>query len=177
MRRRWQPSGWAGSTAGCSGSRAANWSQSGSISHDGRTGTGLLSDHRASQLHDHRDLCPPCRRGSLHCRLSVRALSQPGVVHRNGRQEQGPRTAPGGPAAVSSHPRRGRTTAHADQRYTGVWGRRSVARRRVMVCCRRGLTPMRRKSVPWRRAVRRAASRARRPAASQKERPTTSSSR
>jgi hypothetical protein len=34
--------------AGCSGSRATNWPQSGSVSHDGSAGTGLLSDHGAS---------------------------------------------------------------------------------------------------------------------------------
>ncbi len=38
--------------------------QSGSASHVGSTGTGLSNDHRASQLHDHQDLCLPCRRGT-----------------------------------------------------------------------------------------------------------------
>jgi hypothetical protein len=39
-RGRWQPSGWSGWYTGRSGSGAANWSQSGSVSHGGRVGTG-----------------------------------------------------------------------------------------------------------------------------------------
>jgi hypothetical protein len=49
---RWQPSGWFGWYTGGSGSRVANWSQSGSAGHDGSAGTGLLSDRGASQLHE-----------------------------------------------------------------------------------------------------------------------------
>ncbi len=75
MRRRWQPSGWSGCNSGRSGSRATNWFQSGSVSHDGSAGTGLPSDHRASQLHDHRDLCPFCCRGPQP-RLSARPLTR-----------------------------------------------------------------------------------------------------
>ncbi|WP_327434744.1 transposase [Streptomyces sp. NBC_01236] len=58
MRRRWQPSGWSGWNSGRPGSRATNWSQSGSVSHDGSAGTGLPRDHRASQLHDHPGPAP-----------------------------------------------------------------------------------------------------------------------
>ncbi|MER6530872.1 DUF3592 domain-containing protein [Streptomyces sp. NPDC001508] len=50
MRRRWQPSGYSGWYSDRSGSKATNWSQSGSVSHDGSAGTALLSDHRAPQL-------------------------------------------------------------------------------------------------------------------------------
>lgn len=50
--RRWQPSGRPGWYTGGSGSRVAKWPQSGSASHDGSAGTGLLSDRRASQLHE-----------------------------------------------------------------------------------------------------------------------------
>lgn len=41
IRRRWQPNGWDGSIVGCLGNNAANWYHSGSVSHEGRTGTGL----------------------------------------------------------------------------------------------------------------------------------------
>src|SRR5215216_1311827 len=39
MRRRWQPSGWVGETAGRSGSSAENWTHRGSNRQTGRTGT------------------------------------------------------------------------------------------------------------------------------------------
>jgi hypothetical protein len=60
---------------------AANWPQSGPVSHDGNTGTGLSSDHRASQLHDRQDLCLSCCRGTTT--PPIRATSK--TIARYGR--------------------------------------------------------------------------------------------
>ncbi|MEU2673122.1 GrpB family protein [Streptomyces sp. NPDC007164] len=50
------------------------------MSHDGSTGTGLLSNHRASQPHDHRDLRPFCCRCPQPC-LSAWPLTGQGYRH------------------------------------------------------------------------------------------------
>jgi hypothetical protein len=49
----WQPSGWPGSYAGRGGSSAANWTHSGSSTHDGTAGTGSPVITKRRQLHDH----------------------------------------------------------------------------------------------------------------------------
>lgn len=84
MRGRWHPSGWDGSTFGRSGSKAANWSQSGPVSHDGSTGTGspVITERRNSMI---TETCarlaawvphPAYPRGLLHERHS-RSLADP----------------------------------------------------------------------------------------------------
>jgi hypothetical protein len=45
--RRWHRNGGAGSNSARPGNSAANWSHNGSVSHDGKAGTGPPDDHEA----------------------------------------------------------------------------------------------------------------------------------
>ncbi len=94
IRRRWQPSGWVGSICGRWGSRAVNWSQSGSVSKGGSTGTGLPNDHRASQLHD---------RGTSAC--LVRRLVSPAPRSARPLKQSRGHWSPGRPAIAATHQR------------------------------------------------------------------------